>query len=102
MFEDVDAKDDVVLRALDLDLSRSMTRCSSASWTTSSLGLQHVDADDVDRFPNLETLLTGLDVQHFEDPVTREDRVDESLCSSAFDIARPDFSFVLEVTHRRA
>jgi hypothetical protein len=46
----------------------------------SSLGLHYVDADDVDRSPNLEPLLSGLDVQHLEDTVTREDRVDESLC----------------------
>jgi hypothetical protein len=60
---------------------------------------QHVDADYVSRFPDLETLHTGLDVQHPEDPVAREDRVDELLRSSVFDISGLEFGLVLEVFH---
>jgi hypothetical protein len=102
MFEDVDAKNNVVLGLLDLDLLEVHDAVLVGIGTTPSLGLQHVDADHVDRFPDLETLLTGLDVQHLEDTVAREDRVDESLRSSVFDIARLELGLASQVTHRRA
>ena len=102
MFEDVDAKDDVVLRVLDLDLLEVHDAVLVGIGTTPSLGLQHVDSDHVHGSPDLETLLTGLDVQHLEDPVVREDRVDELLRSSALGIARLEFGFVFQVTQRRA
>jgi hypothetical protein len=87
MFEDVDAKNNVVLRALDLDLFEVHDAVLIGIGTTPPLGLQHIDADHVDRFPDLEALLTGLDVQHFEDPVAREEGVDELFPSSVIDIA---------------
>ena len=99
MFEDVDAKNNVVLRALDLDLFEVHDAVLMGIETTPSLGLQHVDPDHVGRFPDLETLLTGLDVQYLENPVAREDRVDESLRSSVLHIAQIEFGLVLEVFH---
>jgi hypothetical protein len=99
MFEDVDAKNDVVLRALDLDLLEVHHAVLVSIGTKASLGLQHVDPDYVSRSPDLETLHTGLDVQHPEDPVAREDRVDELLRSSVFDISGLEFGLVLEVFH---
>lgn len=50
----------------------------------SSLGLQHVDAHGVDRAPNLEALVSGLDVQNVQNSVAREERVHESLCLRLF------------------
>jgi hypothetical protein len=94
VFEDVDAKDDVVLRALELDPFEIHDAVLVGIGAAPSLGLQHVDADHVDRPPDLEALVSGLDVQHLEDPVTREDRVDESLRLSAFALDRREFGFV--------
>jgi hypothetical protein len=99
VFEDVDAEDDVVLRALELDLLEIHDAVLVGIGATPSLGLQHVDADDVDRLPDLEVLVSGFDVQHPQDPVTREDRVDESLRFSAFRLGRLDLGFVFQVTH---
>lgn len=102
VFEDVDAKNDVVLRTLDFDPLEIHDAVLVGIGATPSLRLQDIDADDVDRPPDLEALLTGLDVQHLEHPVTREDGVDKSLGSRAFDIDRPDGRLVLQVTQRRA
>ena len=47
MFEDIDAKDNVVLRLLDLDLLEVHDAMLVGIGTTPSLGLQYVDADHV-------------------------------------------------------
>ena len=102
VLENVDAEDDVVLRALELDPLEIHDAVLVGIGATPSLGLQHVDADDVDRLPDLEAVVSGFDVQHPQDSVTREDRVDESLGFSTFRLGRLEFGFVFQVTQGRA
>jgi hypothetical protein len=100
VFEDVDAEDDVVLRALELDLLEIHDAVLVGIATKSSLGLQDIDADDVDRLPDLEAVVSGFDVEHLQNSVTREDRVGESFGFSAFRLGRLEFGFVFQVTQR--
>jgi hypothetical protein len=83
VFED-GAKDNIT-RALDLT-ARVHDRLVGIGRRPRSL--QHVDADHIDRLPNLETLFTGLDVKHLEDTVARKDRVTN--CSARACSTSPD------------
>src|SRR3954453_11467541 len=86
VLEDVDAKDNVVLFALELDLIEIHDTMLIGIRATSSLGLHDVDADHVDRSPDLKTLLPGFDVQDLEEVIAREDRIDESFRLRKIDI----------------
>jgi hypothetical protein len=80
VLEDIDAKDDVVLIPLEVYVLEVHDAVLVGIGPTPTLGLQHIHADDVDRPPDLETLLSGLDVEDLENRVGGENGFDEPLC----------------------